>query len=207
METVEIQGHNAPMRRTGRSALAQGAAALAVMAAGVIVVVTDEAPPIANAETQLGVVTNSSVVSSSGVARDARFGERLFPGDVVTTGPHGSAEVVTRTRTTLLGASAALVIINGGRQQLRTGTAVVDSLRGPGLDHDLSGVVVAIPHGSATEAVRGVSVRIGALSGPATLSGTTGRRLVLAELQQAVLSGDALPGTTTPLHLTDSSLE
>ncbi|HVT19881.1 MAG TPA: hypothetical protein VHE57_00655 [Mycobacteriales bacterium] len=195
------------MRRTGRSALAQGALALAVIAAGAVVVVTDDSTAIADAETQLGVVRNAQIVSASGTTRPATFGAALLPGDLITTGPHGSAEVVTKRRTTLLGSRAALAVVNGGRQQLRTGTAVVDALSGPGLDLDLSGVVVGIPHGSATEAARGVSVRIGALSGPAALTGTTGRRLALPPLSQAVLSGDALPGGTTPLHLTDSRHE
>ena len=204
---MDVQGDNAPMRRTGRSALAQGVVALAVMTAGVVVVVTDDSPPVANAETVLGVVKHARIVSASGATRPASAGDRLSAGDVITTGPHGSAQVITRQRTTFLGGPGALVVVNGARQQLRTGTAIVDALSGPSLDLDLSGTLVKIPRGSAIEAARGVSTRVGALAGPAAITSTSGRRLALPALSQAVLSGDAVPGATTPLHLTDSPEE
>jgi hypothetical protein len=177
------------------------------MAAGVIVVATRGSTPVAQAETRLGAVKDARIVSASGVARIARAGEALRDGDVVITGSGGSAVLFTRGRTTLLGGSAALAVIDGGKQQLRTGTAVVNAILGPPLSLDLSGDVVAIPHGSATEAARGVSIRIGALAGPAAITSTSGRQLALPALSQAVLSGDALPGGTTPLHLTDSAAE
>ncbi|HVV77609.1 MAG TPA: hypothetical protein VHC43_16435 [Mycobacteriales bacterium] len=195
------------MRRTGRSALAQGAAAVAVMAAGVVVVATNDSTPVSSAATVLGAVRNARIVSASGATRVATAGMHLLDGDVVSTGSGGSAELNTRGRTTLLGAFGALAVVNGSRQQLRTGTAVVDALHGPSLDIDLSGDTVSIPRGSATEAARGPSTRVGALSGPAAITSTGGRRLVLTALSQAVLSGDALPAGTTPLHLTDSAHE
>ncbi|HVT63889.1 MAG TPA: hypothetical protein VHD81_01905 [Mycobacteriales bacterium] len=195
------------MRRTGRSALAQGVMALAVMAAGVIVVATDDAAPVANAETVLGVVKDAKIISPSGSTRLAAAGDRLFRGDVIMTSPHGSAQVITRQRTTFLGGSGALVVVNGVRQQLRTGTVVVDALDGPALDLDLTGTLVKIPLGSAIEASRGPSTRVGALAGPAALTSSIGRRLALPALEQVVLSGDAVPGATTPLHLSDSAEE
>jgi hypothetical protein len=207
MEGMDVQGDNAPMRRTGRSALAQGAMALAVMAAGVVVVATDGSTPAANAETVLGVVKDAKIVSSSGSTRVAEAGDRLFRGDVIMTGPHGSAQVITRQRTTFLAGPGALVVVDGERQQLRSGTVVVDALDGPGLDLDLTGTLVTIPRGSAIEAARGASTRVGALAGPAELASSVGRRLALPALEQVVLSGDAVPGATTPLHLTDSAEE
>jgi hypothetical protein len=207
MESMDVQGDNAPMRRTGRSALAQGVVALAVMAAGVVVVVTDDSTPVANAETVLGVVKNARIVSPSGSSRIASAGDRLVTGEVITTGRHGSAQVITRQRTTFLGGLGALVVVNGGQQKLRTGTAIIDALNGPKLDLDLSGTLVKIPAGSAVEAARGVSTQVGALAGPAALTSASGRRLVLPALSQAVLSGDAVPAATTPLHLTDSAQE
>jgi hypothetical protein len=183
--------------------------ALAVMAAGVVVVVTEDSTPVANAETVLGVVKDTKVVSSSGSTRTAAAGDRLFRGDVIMTGPQGSAQVITKQRTTFLAGQGALVVVNGARQQLRAGTAVVDALDGPVLDLDLSGAgtLVRIPRGSAVEAVRGASTRVGALEGPAALTSSIGRRLALPELSQVVLSGDAVPGATTPLHLSDSAEE
>jgi hypothetical protein len=204
MEGVVGRGDNARMRRTGRSALARGIAALAVMAAGIVVVATRGTSPVTSAQTVLGAVKNARIVSPTGAIRLAAAGDRLLAGEVVVTGHGGSAELITRHRRTLLGGLAALAVVNGGRQQLRTGTAVVDSLDGPGLALDLSGDVVTIPRGSATEAARGPSTRVGALAGPATITSTSGRRLALPSLSQAVLSGDALPAGATPLQLTDS---
>ncbi|HVS67037.1 MAG TPA: hypothetical protein VHE56_00685 [Mycobacteriales bacterium] len=177
------------------------------MAAGVVVVATDGSTPVANADTVLGVVKDARISSPSGATRVAVSGERLVNGDVVTTGAHGSAQLITRHRTTYLGGLGALAVLNGGRQKLRHGTAVVDALHGPQLDLVLSGSVVTVFHGSATEAARGPSTRVGALAGPATITSVSGRRLTLTALSQAVLSGDAVPGGTTPLHLTDSPHE
>ncbi|MGN6473879.1 MAG: hypothetical protein ACTHK4_09575 [Mycobacteriales bacterium] len=195
------------MRRTGRSALARGIATLAVMAAGIIVAATRGSSPVASAETVLGSFRDVTIVTAAGSVVHAESGLHLADGDVITTGPHGSAQLITRHRETLLAGNAALEVINGGRQQLRTGTAVVNSLHGPGLALDLSDDLVAIPHGSATEAARGPSTRVGALAGPATITSSIGRQLDLTPLSQAVLSGDALPAGTTPLHLTDSVAE
>ncbi|HWC35537.1 MAG TPA: hypothetical protein VG650_12010 [Mycobacteriales bacterium] len=192
------------MRRTGPSVLAQGVVALAVLAGGIVVVVARGSTPVASAETVLGTSTHVRIVTSSGAAVPVVAGQRLADGDLIMTGPHGSAELITRHRLTLLGSAAALVVTNGARQELRSGTAVIDAQHGPRLDLKVSGDLVSIPHGSATEAERGVSVRVGALTGPAAITSNIGRRLALPALSQAVLSGDALPGGTTPLHLTDS---
>lgn len=207
MESVTGRHDNGAMRRTGRSALIRGLATLAVMAAGIVVVATRGTTPIAQAGTVIGSVVDAQVVTPSGSSQPALSGQTLSSGEVITTGDHGSAELVTRGRLTLLGANAALEVIDGARQQLRTGTAVVDSLQGPGLALDLAGDTVAIPHGSATEAARGVTVTVGALSGPAAITSANGRVLALTSLSQAVTSGAALPAATTPLHLSDSANE
>lgn len=177
------------------------------MAAGIVVVATRGSAPVATAETVLGSFRDVTIVTAAGSVVHAESGLHLANGDVITTGPHGSAQLITRHRETVLAGNAALAVINGSRQQLRTGTAVVNSLHGPGLALDLSEDVVAIPHGSATEAARGPSTRVGALAGPATITSSIGRQLDLTPLSQAVLSGDALPAGTTPLHLTDSVAE
>jgi hypothetical protein len=107
----------------------------------------------------------------------------------------------------MLAGSAADEVINGASQQLRTGTAVVDAQQGAALTLLVAGDSLAIPSGSATEADRGVTVRIGALAGPASIASANGRQATLPALAQTVLDGDALPGTATPLHLSDSADE
>jgi hypothetical protein len=71
----------------------------------------------------------------------------------------------------------------------------------------MAGDSIAVAAGSATEADRSVSVWIGTLAGPAAVTSSDGRHLNLPALSQTVISGDALPATTTPLHLHDSAEE
>jgi hypothetical protein len=195
------------MRRTGPSVLVRGGASLVVVAAGIVVAVTRGDSPIDTATTFLVNAKDASIVSASGSSRPATSGEAITSGEVVTTGARGYAQLLTRGRVVLLSDDAALEVVNGEHQQLRSGTAVVNALEGPGLMLDLAGDSVSVPGGSATEASRGVSVRVGSLSGPAAITSTSGRRLAVPRLSQAVLSGDALPSVTTPLHLTDSNDE
>jgi hypothetical protein len=84
---------------------------------------------------------------------------------------------------------------------------VVDAQQGPGLQLDLAGAELSVPDGSATEALRSVSVTVGSLAGPSQITNPSARRLTVPALAQAVINGDALPAATTPLHLSDSAAE
>jgi hypothetical protein len=184
-----------------------GALAVAVTAASGVVIAERLATPLAQATTSLRDVSHAVVVSRLGAARPARDGMLVPPGSVVRTGRDGHATLVTRSRDVLLGAHAADQVVDGARQQLRTGTAVVDSVHGPGLRLDLAGDVLTVASGAATEAGRSVMVRVGSLQGAAVLQAPGGRRLVVPALHQAVATGDSLPVSTTPLQLSDSSSE
>lgn len=192
------------MGRTGHPALIIGAGAFAVLAAGTAIALTRGGVPVARAVTTLGPARGVSVVAPDGASRPGVAGAVVRPGAVVTTGPDGDAELVTRGRVTMLGANAALAVVNGAEQQLRTGTAVVDARQGPGLTLEIASDSVVVPSGSATEADRSVSVRVGSLAGPAAVTNGSGRRLTLPGLWQVVVNGDALPTTASPLRLTDS---
>jgi hypothetical protein len=194
------------MVRNGR-AIALGLAALLVAAVDTGVVLTHGDGPVTSATTTLTQVHDATLVAPDGRSTRARVGERVPSGDVVRTGRAGSAELVTRGRTVYLEANAAIAVINGARQQLRTGRAVVDALHGPALRLAIATDNVEIPAGSATEAQRSVSVQIGSLAGPAQASSTTGRQLRIPNLGEATVDGDALPATTTPMHLTDAAAE
>jgi hypothetical protein len=192
------------MGRTGHPALFIGVCALAVLAAGASVALTRGDGPVAHARTTLGPVRGAQIISANGAARPATAGAVLAPGDVVTTSRHGNAQLLTRGRITMLTGDAALEVVDGARQQLRTGTAVVDAIEGPGLTLQLGNDTVTVPTGSAIEADRSLSVRVGALAGPAGVANGSGGHLSLPALWQAVINGDALPGAPTPLHLSDS---
>jgi hypothetical protein len=115
--------------------------------------------------------------------------------------------LVTRGRMVYVEQSAAVAVINGAHQQLRTGGAVIDAQHGPGLRVDLAGDTLEVLAGSATEAMRSVSVQVGSLAGSTQITSATARRLTIPPLAQAVVTGDALPGTTTPLRLSDDAAE
>jgi hypothetical protein len=195
------------MGRTGHPALILGAAAVVVAAVGVGVVLTRGPGPVAKATTTLSGVHDAALLAPDGHSARARNGERVPDGDTVVTRRGGSAALVTRGRIVYVEHSAAIAVVNGAHQQLRTGRAVVDALHGPGLRMDLATDVLTVPAGSATEATRSVSVSVGALAGPATVTSATARRLTIRALSQAVINGDALPSVTTPLHLDDRPAE
>ena len=123
----------------------------------------------------------------------ARDGQRVPNGAVVRTGRTGSVELLTRGRVVYVGHSAAVAVVNGAHQQLRTGAAVFDAQHGPGIRLDLAGDVVAIPDGSATEAMRSVTVEVGALAGPSQITSANARRLTVPPLAQAMINAAALP--------------
>lgn len=195
------------MGRTGHPALILGVAAILVAAAGAGVAISRGEGPIAKAPTSLAAVHDAVVVGANGVTSAARDGQRVPDGAVVRTGPAGSVELVTRGRAVYVGHSAAVAVINGAHQQLRTGTAVYDAQHGDGLRVDIAGDRLTVPSGSAVEAQRSVSVQVGALAGPAQITSAAAREVTVRPLTQAVLNGDALAASTAPLHLSDSADE
>jgi hypothetical protein len=184
--------------------------AYALIAAAALVVattVTGCSSSLASATTVLTGVVSTTVVHSDGTTATGVSGLRLRPGDLVRTGPGGRAELVTRTRHVYLGSDASLQVIDGENQQLRHGALVVDAQHGSGLGLRVAGLDVTTPDGSALRAERSVTTRLGALAGSSHVVSSTGRSLELPPLRQAVIGGDALPDTTTPLRLTDDDGE
>jgi hypothetical protein len=207
MYPMSDSSDNSYMGRSGPSALILGTTAVVVAAVGTGVALTRSEVPVAKAATTLSQVSHARVVSPNGVSAPAVEGARVPNNYVVRTTRHGSAALQTRGRTVYVGPAAAVAVINGAHQQLRTGSAVIDAQNGPGLDLDLAGDVLTVPDHSATEATRSVSVLVGSLAGPSALTNTSARRLTIPALEQALVNGDALPGSTMPLHLTHSSGE
>lgn len=189
----------------GRPAWVSALAAALLL--GVAVVTTGCSHPLSAQTTVLRAPQAVTVVHTDGTSVAGSNGLRLRRGDVVRTGPAGRAELVTDTRTVYLGSGAALQVLDGARQALRAGAAVVNALHGPGLGLQVANLTVATPAGAAVRAERSVTVRIGSLAGASTLTSSTGRRLTVPALHQTIAGGDALPDTTTPLRLTDDDGE
>jgi hypothetical protein len=163
---------------------------------------------VASAPTALRGVLSATVVHPDGSSRPAVDGLTLHPGDVVRTGSGGRAELVTRGRVVYVGSQAAVQVVDGLHQVLRVGAVVADAQRGDApLELQVASLDVRTPSGSAVRIERSVTSRIAALSGPAEVESTAGRRLTIDALHQAIVGGDALPDSTTPLRLTDDDGE
>jgi hypothetical protein len=195
------------MVRTGHPARLVGSAALVVAAVGIGAVVVHRQGPVSQAPTTVTAASAATIVAPSGQARLARPGDVVPAGYVVRTGPRGRAALRTRRRVVYVEANAAVAVLDGAREQLRTGGAVVDAQSGPGLTLMVADDRLDVPPGSAAEALRSVTVQVGALAGDAVLSSSAGRRLRLPALSQAEFGGDALPAGTTTLQLTDNWAE
>jgi hypothetical protein len=162
---------------------------------------------VAEAATTLRQPVGVSVVHPDGAVTPGVEGLRVRAGDVVRTAAGGRAELVTQSRIVYVGSRAGVQVVDGARQVLRSGSVVVNSLRGPGLDLDVASLTVSAPAGSAVRAERSVTVRVGTLAGSTRVSSSAGRRVTIPALHQTMVGGDALPDSTTPLRLTDDDGE
>lgn len=184
--------------------------ALVVLAAGSLAAVpllSGCGTSVSAASTTLDGVLAATIVHTDGTTRPAIDGLRLRPGDVVETGPGGRAELLTQNRIVYVGSQAAVQVVDGDHQVLRTGAIVADAERGPELHAQVAGLAVSIPAGSAVRAERSVTVRVATLEGKADVTSAAGRTLTIDALHQAMIGGDALPDITTPLRLTDDDGE
>lgn len=195
----------------GQTARNRGNLGTLTLAVGVLIAgtVSGCGSPLSAATTTLRGVTDASVVHPDGTVVTAVDGLRLRRGDVVRTGPHGRAELLTRGRVVYEGSDASVQVLDGARADLRHGAVVVDAQHGPGLTMSMAGLTVATGSGSAVRAERGVTVRLGALAGSVGVDSQTGRHLQITPLSQAIVGGDALPDSTadSPLRLTDDDGE
>ena len=162
---------------------------------------------VSAASTTVDGALAATIVHTDGSTRPAVDGLTLRPGDVVRTGSGGRAELVTQHRVVYVGSDAAVQVVDGDHQVLRTGAIVADAQHGPELHAQVAGLAVAIPAGSAVRAERSVTVRVAALAGQAHVVSVAGRTLTVDGLHQAMVGGDALPDSTTPLRLTDDDGE
>ena len=144
-----------------------------------------------------------TVVHADGSEISGVDGLRLRRGDVVRTGEGARAVLDTRSRHVYEGPDAAVQIVDGAAQTLRQGDVVVDAVHGPGLKLSVAALTVDTSAGSAVRAERAVTLRVGTLVGSAEVISDTGRQLRLDALRQVVVGGDALPGSPSPLRLTD----
>lgn len=162
----------------------------------------------AEAATYLRDARAATIQLPGGSQRPAADGMKVPSGATVRTALGGSASLDTAGRTVLLGQLTALTVLDGEREQLRAGLAMVDARRAPGLSLDAGAAVVRAPRGSLTRIERGALLRVGSFR--KTVSVRAAARKATAPvpaLHQVQVPDGALPGEVTPLALTGDSWE
>src|ERR1700758_32094 len=85
---------------------------------------------VSAASTTVEGVLSATIVHTDGTTRPAVDGLRLRAGDVVQTGSGGRAELITQSRVVYVGSQAAVQVVDGDHQVLRTGAMVADAQHG-----------------------------------------------------------------------------
>lgn len=130
-------------------------------------------------------------------------GEQVPDGAVVDAGAVG-AVLRTRERDTWLGGASAVTVVDGARQVLETGFAMVDARRGPELELDTPAGAVTTPAGTVSRVERGSLLRVGTYSGEPVRVRAADRRATtkVPRDHQVQVPLGGLPGPVTPLVLT-----
>lgn len=183
------------------------AAAAAVLVAGVGVLVSRTGNP-ATADTYVTAARQAFVVEANGSSRPAQPGMRVPPSAEVRTGAAGGATLSTAGRDVYVGALSTLAVVDGVRQDLRKGQAMVDSRNGPRLALTTPAGVVSVPDGGVVRVEEGVLLRVGSFAGTARLT-AAGRQagIDIPALYQSKSAYAGIGQAPTPLALTDDAWE
>ena len=162
----------------------------------------------ASAATYLRDARAATLQLSDGSQRPAVGGMKVPSGATVRTALGGSASLDTAGRTVLLGQLTALTVVDGEREQLRAGLAMVDARRAPALSLDAGAAVVHAPRGSLTRVERGALLRVGSFRKTVSVRAAARKAsAAVPALHQVQVPDGALPGDVTPLALTGDSWE
>ena len=165
-------------------------------------------PDVAAASTVVSLATAAQIELSSGILQVAHAGDAVPHGARLRTAVDGQATLVTLGRTTYVGAASVLKVIDGARQELSDGTAMVDTRQAPGLALRTDAAGVTITKGSVVRIERGAMLRVADFAGSSSIV-PTGRRAstTIAALWQVQIALGALPGPVTALALTGDRWE
>lgn len=157
----------------------------------------------ARADTVVRAAQAASVELADGTTRAATVGMTVPKGATVRTDPGGSASLVSSGRTVLLGSATALTVVDGRREQLRSGLVFIDARRSPGVAVDAGAATVTATRGALARIERGTLLRAVAYRSTLHLR-PTGRRsdVRVTSLHQVQVPDGGLPGAETPIALT-----
>lgn len=201
-------GQTAPTRRLPRAVAVGGAV---VLSAGLLasLALTALDRDTADAATVLTSARQVDVTLSDGTPVELADGDEVPRGATVTTKAGGAAQLTTRGREVLLGASTAVTVVDGARQELRRGLVLVDATDAPGVEVGTTAAAVRVAGDALTRLERGqAAVRVAVFRGDTDVrsAGRAGTRTV-EELFQVQVPYGGLTGSTTPLVLTGDAWE
>src|SRR5687768_428346 len=130
-ETDDMTGQAGQATGSSR-AVAALAGLLAVVLLSAVGVAAFRTTSVAGADTVLVEGADATVTLADGTTRDGRLGERVPRGATVRAGTT-AVVLETRERRVHLGQATAVTVVDGARQELREGYAMVDASRGPGV--------------------------------------------------------------------------
>ena len=205
-------GQTAPTRRLPRAVRVGGTVGGAVVLSAALLAslaLTALGRDTAEAATVLTVGRLVDVTLSDGTPVELADGDEVPRGATVTTKAGGAAQLTTRGREVLLGASTAVTVVDGARQELRRGLVLVDATDAPGVEVGTTAAAVRVAGDALTRLERGqAAVRVAVFRGDTDVrsAGRAGTRTV-EELFQVQVPYGGLTGSTTPLVLTGDAWE
>ena len=174
-------------------------AAVLAGAVGVAALRTDTA----SADTVLTRGDGAVLELADGTTRAAVVGERVPRGATVRAGSAG-AQLQTRDREVWLGRATAVTVLDGARQELRSGFVMVDASDAPGLELETAAATVTTADDSLVRVDGGQLLRVGVLRGDEAGVRAAGRRATadVETYHQVQVPAGGLPGQPTPFVLT-----
>jgi hypothetical protein len=189
--------------RRGRDVQALGAAVLLTITSGIwsanVIGVREVAP-----ET-LADASGTQVTTAAGVAHAGRAGERLAPGDTLSTSALGHATLLSPGRRLLVGPGSAVVVGTGSPSyDVRSGQVGLEVRRGtPAVLR--AGTITArtLTTPAIVRVDRSFFVRVASFRGGTEVAVPGGARLALGDLAEVAVPGVALPSVTSPISYVD----
>lgn len=201
-------GQTSPMTSESASGTAvpeRAVAAVATVGALVLLVgvgLSARGPATADLPTVLLSASAGTVVVTEGGERPARAGDALPEGARVRTLPGGSAALGTDGRTVRLAPDSEVVVVDGARQRLERGSALVDAADGPGVRLTAARSTVTVAEDGVVRVDRERLLRVAAYRGSAGVRAPGRRRTVEVDrLHQLQVASGGLAGAAVPLAL------
>lgn len=192
--------------RVGHLGQARSLPGIAVLAAGSLLAALGLSacgPDTASAKTVVRSARAATLELAGGQSKPATDGMTVPKGATLRTAPGGSAALVAAGRSVLLGSATAVSVVDGEREQLRSGLVLIDARRAPGLSLDAGAATVRATRGGLARVERGALLRAVSYRSSLTLvpAGRRSQVQVDAFYQRQVPDG-GLPGDQTALALT-----